>query len=339
MKFRIGIVIAASAVLLAGLWWNSHPGAARIAKEAADLETAMKSEITRWQEAGSKGKDPRLHWKFQWEQFAQKYSDSEQSAKAHVWVLMLLNSLQDGEGLANYLKMASRYPDNRAVPEIVNASAPFYLEQFGLQATREELSRIIEGTHNRENEAAARLMLAHMEPDDARRIEELNKFLGAYGNTKVADQARTVIEELKLTGVGASAPQFDFTDLAGRRVALESLRGKWVLLDFWATWCGPCQIEIPHMKAIHEQFGGNSKFAMVGISLDQSKEDLLKMLKEQDMKWPQYFDGKGWGNRISQLYRVTSIPDTFLIDPEGKIRYKEVRGEQLKKILSEKLGS
>ncbi|HEY2932771.1 MAG TPA: TlpA disulfide reductase family protein [Acidobacteriota bacterium] len=339
MKFKIGLLMAAAVLLLGGMWWIAHPGSAHIAREAADMEKAMKAEFAQWQQDGNKGADARLRWKKMWEGFALKYPDSPDSTKAHLWILTLMNSLQDGEGLAAYLKTASRYPDNHAVPEILSASVPLHLEAFGLQATRDELSRIASATHNRENEAAARLMLANIEQDDTRRVEALNKFLASYGNTKIAGEARSAIEELKLTGVGAKAPAFDFTDLAGRKIALEDLRGKWVLLDFWATWCGPCQIEIPHMKAIHAEFGGDGRFAMVGISLDHNKDDLLKMLKDLDMKWPQYFDGKGWENRISQLYRVTSIPDTFLIDPEGKIRYKEMRGAELRKILAEKLGS
>ncbi len=107
-------------------------------------------------------------------------------------------------------------------------------------------------------------------------------------------------------GIGSQAPAFEFTDLKGKKIALSDLKGKWVLLDFWATWCGPCAIEIPQMKAIHRQCKDNPKFAMVGISLDHDKAALLARLKKENMTWPQYFDGKGWENQISRQYRVTN---------------------------------
>ena len=92
------------------------------------------------------------------------------------------------------------------------------------------------------------------------------------------------------------------------------------------------------MKAIFAEFQADRSFAMLGISLDYEREALLETLKKQDMKWPQYMDGKGWDNKISRLYRVTVLPTTYLIDPEGVIRYRSKPGAELKKILAEKIG-
>ncbi|HEY3129072.1 MAG TPA: redoxin domain-containing protein [Acidobacteriota bacterium] len=336
--YKIALTILVAAGILFGVFlWMQRPSPARIQQEYAALEAAMKAEFSDGQRNEGKSADPREGWKKKWQQFAEKYPDSEQAEKAHFWILSLMRSMQDAQGVADYLRMAARLPNSPTVPAIVEASVPIYLQLYGVESTTEQLKKIADTSKVRENQAAAAVTLAYLEPDNSKRIKALERFLESYGSTKPANEARRALEEIKLIGIGAPAPAFEFTDLEGKKIALSDLRGKWVLLDFWATWCGPCAVEIPQMKLINTQFKDHPKFAMLGISLDHDKNELLARVKRERMTWPQYFDGKGWENSISRLYRVTSIPDTVLIDPEGKIQYKETPGAELKKILAEKL--
>jgi thiol-disulfide isomerase/thioredoxin len=127
---------------------------------------------------------------------------------------------------------------------------------------------------------------------------------------------------------GAAFPDFDEKDLAGAPLSIGKFKGKVVLVDFWATWCGPCVAELPNVLAAYEKYHSKG-FEIVGISLDQSESKLKGFLSEQKMTWPQYFDGKGWESKLGHKYGVTSIPATYLLDGDGRIIAKDLRGEAL----------
>jgi thiol-disulfide isomerase/thioredoxin len=109
-----------------------------------------------------------------------------------------------------------------------------------------------------------------------------------------------------------------FTAVDGRKVDLADMRGKVVLVDFWATWCGPCREEVPDMVKIYRKFHDKG-FEIVGVSLDRDKAEMLAFTKENGMVWPQYFDGKGWDNEISAGFGVSAIPIMLLIGRDGKV--------------------
>ena len=110
-----------------------------------------------------------------------------------------------------------------------------------------------------------------------------------------------------------------FTGFDGRAVDLAALKGKVVLIDFWATWCGPCVQELPNVKATYARLHGKG-FEILGISLDSSREQLNAFLQKEQMPWPQFFDGKGWENEISRGFEVTGIPTMWLVDKKGIVR-------------------
>jgi thiol-disulfide isomerase/thioredoxin len=127
-----------------------------------------------------------------------------------------------------------------------------------------------------------------------------------------------------------------FTAVDGRKVDLAALKGKVVLVDFWATWCGPCVGEMPAVQKAFDAYHAKG-FEIIGISLDQEKSKLESFVKEKGLRWPQSFDGKGWENEIARKYGIQGIPATFLIGKDGKIVAKDLRGPALEKKLAELL--
>jgi peroxiredoxin len=127
---------------------------------------------------------------------------------------------------------------------------------------------------------------------------------------------------------GAQFPDFQVKDLAGKPLSISGLKGKVVLIDFWATWCGPCVAELPNVLKAYEQYHKDG-FEIVGISLDSDKAKLEKFIADKKMTWAQFFDGKGWKNELGQKYGVNSIPATYLLNGEGIIVGENLRGEKL----------
>jgi thiol-disulfide isomerase/thioredoxin len=135
---------------------------------------------------------------------------------------------------------------------------------------------------------------------------------------------------------GMPFPDFNEKDLDGNPLSIANYKGKVLLLDFWATWCGPCRAELPNVLKIHQKHHANG-FEIIGISLDQDRAKLLEFAKQQKMTWPQYFDGLGWGNKLAGKYGIMSIPQTFLLDAQGKIIARDLRGEELENAVAKAL--
>jgi thiol-disulfide isomerase/thioredoxin len=148
---------------------------------------------------------------------------------------------------------------------------------------------------------------------------------------------RNVAEEVDAV---LRAVPFSFTDIDGTPVAIgEETLGKVVLIDFWATWCGPCMAEMPHVKALAKRLADRDDFLLVGVSLDSDRKRFEEIVAKDGLTWPQHCDGKGSEGEVVKAYDVTGIPATFVINRKGVIVAKGLRGENLSKTIDELLGS
>lgn len=145
----------------------------------------------------------------------------------------------------------------------------------------------------------------------------------AQATASIKAEAQTILSGEQPYAVGKPL-DISFTAVDGRKVDLKEMRGKVVLVDFWATWCGPCIGELPTLKKVYDAYHAKG-FEIIGISLDDKKEDLLEFTRKKGMPWPQYFDGKHWNNDISFRFGITAVPTQWLVDKKGILRVTEAR--------------
>jgi thiol-disulfide isomerase/thioredoxin len=147
------------------------------------------------------------------------------------------------------------------------------------------------------------------------------------------------LEPLRATAIGTAAPEINLASPDGKPMSLKSLRGKYVLVDFWASWCGPCRQENPNVIKAYNQFKDKGKgFTVYSVSLDDDKARWMQAIAADGLVWPNHVsDLKKWNNAAAAAYGVQSIPASFLLDPNGKIIGKNLRGPALEAKLAEVL--
>jgi peroxiredoxin len=159
-------------------------------------------------------------------------------------------------------------------------------------------------------------------------IVAYNKFLTEMNKPKPAQPEKPV--------VGNMAPDFTMNDTEGKPVSLSQYKGQYVLVDFWASWCGPCRGENPNVVAAYKKYK-NKNFTVLGVSLDEDKDEWMKAIQKDGLTWKHISDLKGWQSAVVPVYGIEGIPYNVLLDPEGKILATELRDKDLDAFLSKTL--
>jgi thiol-disulfide isomerase/thioredoxin len=204
-----------------------------------------------------------------------------------------------------------------------------------------EFDAIFEAHKSEKTEDVARILLmkssvyGELLQDDEKAAALLNRIKTEFPDTALGQAESRKIQ--KSLSPGSPFPEFSVTDLEGKPLSLAAMKGKVVLIDFWATWCGPCVAELPYVLKAYEKHRAQG-FEIIGVSLDQDKAQLLSFLTREKVTWPQHLDGKEPSASLASKYAVETIPSTFLLDREGKIIEKNLRGEALETAVAKALG-
>ncbi len=283
---------------------SDKPSSTAVASTAADAYASLQREVRDLQQTATtqeKMMEVMEQTASKLKEFIGTYSNSEEAKDAGLQVALIYSSIGEFDEAVPYLE---KYLSGADENDERTGYAHFYLAESCKAVDRY---------------------------DDAQKHYKIFVEKYSHLNPKFIAAATAALDDLpalKQLGVGMEPIPFSVKDVDGNPLSIEKYKGKVVLLDFWATWCMPCKVEMPNVIRIHKKFRERG-FEIIGISLDSDRAAFDSYVKKNGMIWPQYFDGKGWQNDLAGKYKVRSIPATFLVDRKGKIRYRSLRGPQL----------
>ncbi|MDZ4205196.1 MAG: redoxin domain-containing protein [Bacteroidales bacterium] len=188
---------------------------------------------------------------------------------------------------------------------------------------------------NTKSVVAAQLTLRNIYRLELADMETVAKNLDpTLAGSEYVVQLKEKIELLHGVQIGKTAPEFTMNDSIGNPVSLSSLRGSYLLIDFWAAWCGPCRVENPNVVAAYQKYHEKG-FDILGVSLDNDRDRWIKAIHDDQLTWHHISDLKGWSNEAAKLYAVNSIPASVLLDPQGVIIGRNLREQALHEKLEE----
>ena len=231
------------------------------------------------------------------EMLVKNYPEEYDAYEYYVMVLLFSKNRDQEDRMRQ--KLLNLHKDHRIPPELAEM-AKFYVEFF--TATRS--SNVVQ-----KKELLEKLLLTLSNSENPH-ITEIVQIV----NIEI-EEVKVVLFEEELLG---KPLDIKFEALDGRTVDLSKMNGKVVLIDFWAAWCGPCVRKIPSIKKIYDKFQRRG-FEVIGISLDRDRKKLETFVSENNIPWPQFFDGKGWKNRLAKKYGIRCVPTLWLVDKQGNL--------------------
>lgn len=275
---------------------------------------------------------------------------------ARIQALVLLGRLGEEKKMEEALALAKKYSANDD-EQVANVAKSFAMQlKMMLLPTlsdderKEVVAEVMEGVEKdglnrfnfRQVMSLASALENAVEPEEAadfyRRVAKLCEKSENEQIAEYASKMRGTARRLELPG---NEMELSGTTVAGDKFNWEDYRGKVVLVDFWATWCGPCIAELPNVKENYDKYHSKG-FDVVGVNLDESKEKLQTFLEEKEIPWvnlfPEKEEDRGWNNPVAEYYGVSGIPTVILVDQQGKVVSLNARGPELGRLLAELLG-
>lgn len=307
-------------------------------KEWSDKKPSPQEVIDFYVSAAVKGADKARD-------FYTRFPDHPKAAQAHKAEYNLIAIAVQHFGDTNDAARLAQLQTERLKDPNLSADERFTLRLGAVQQLLQQPAadmagfikeaRALQKDFPQRQEVYSLLLMAASSSDSTTAREIARDIVSGPAPEEAKQQAQGLLDRLGALG---QPVKIQFTSVDGRQVDLAKMKGKVVLIDFWATWCGPCVGEVPDVKAAYDSLHGKG-FEIVGISLDQSKDALTAFVNDHGMAWPQFFDGAGWQNKYARQFGINSIPAMWLVDKQGLLRDENARGaleEKVAGLLAEK---